>query len=71
MKTFSYVGCEEEEIKVGEEYLFGQLWNGNGNGEGLLNSGSIAIDIYNTLSFNIIHREDEIMDTLVQITGVY
>lgn len=42
MKTLGYlIGIRE--IEIGEEYYFGELWDGNGDGEELLESGSIAV----------------------------
>ena len=33
MKTLSYILGSEEEIVINKEYYFGQLWDGNGDGE--------------------------------------
>ena len=54
MKTLSYVLGREEEITIGETYYFGQIWDGNGDGEELLNSGSVSPDNENVVEFQII-----------------
>ena len=71
MKTLSYVLASQEEIKVGGKYYFGQLWDGNGDGEELLESGSISPDNDNVVSFDILDRDDDILKTLVEITDIY
>lgn len=43
LNTLSYVLCSEDIIEAGKEYFFGQLWDGNGDGEELLESGAIAV----------------------------
>ena len=43
LNTLSYVYGQNDTIEVGEEYYFGQLWDGNGDGEELLESGAIAV----------------------------
>nr|UVX75537.1 MAG: hypothetical protein [Bacteriophage sp.] len=43
LNTLSYVLCSEDTIEAGKEYFFGQLWDGNGDGEELLESGAIAV----------------------------
>ncbi len=42
MKTLGYI-TGVREIKIGEEYYFGELWDGCGDGEELLESGSISV----------------------------
>lgn len=43
LNTLSYVLGAENTIEAGKEYYFGQLWDGNGDGEELLESGAIAV----------------------------
>ena len=70
MKTLSYVHATEEEIKVGEKYYFGQLWDGNGDGEELLESGSISPDNENVIDFKVIEKNTEdILESLVEVTS--
>ena len=54
MKTLSYVHGTEEEINIGGKYYFGELWDGNGDGEELLESCSISLDNENVVYFKVI-----------------
>lgn len=71
MNTLSYILGSEEEIKVGEEYYFGQLWDGNGDGEELLESGSIALDEDFIVSFDVIETDSDILKSLVKVIDIY
>ena len=72
LKTLSYIRGNIEEIIIGGTYYFGQLWDGNGVGEELLHSGSIAIDNSVIVAFTIIEvNPEEIMDTIVKVTDIY
>ena len=71
MKTLSYYKGYEEEIKAGGSYFFGQLWDGSGDGEELLESGSISPDGENVVDFTVAEIASDIMDTLVRVTGIY
>lgn len=77
MKTLSYIrGCEAE-IEVGEEYYFGQLWDGDdGDGEERLESGAIFIWDEQSeeevgVQFEITEADDEDpMEALVKVTSI-
>lgn len=72
MKTLSYIYGTEQEIAIGEEYYFGEIWDGNGDGEELLKSGCISPDNENFVDFEIIQKDDEdILKTLVKVTDLY
>ena len=71
MNTLSYILGNEREIKLGEEYYLGQLWDGDGDGEELLESGAIAIDDEYTVAFIITEPDEQILNTLVKITDIY
>lgn len=71
METLSYYKGYEEEIKVGESYFFGQMWDGSGDGDELLESGSISPDGENVVDFTVVEKASDIMDTLVKVTGIY
>lgn len=74
MKTLSYIYGTEQEIEIGAKLYFGQLWDGNGNGEELLESGSIAIcenDAENIIAFEILDSSDDILNILVKVTNIY
>ena len=71
MKTLSYVSGNEEEILIGKNYYFGQLWDGEGDGEELLESGSISPDNENVVAFEIVEKTENIDETLVKVTEIY
>lgn len=72
MKTLSYIMSEtEKEIKLGEELYFGEVWNGEGDGIELLESGCISPDNENVVSFDIVEKTDNILNTLIKITDIY
>ncbi len=58
MKTLSYVLSSEEEIVINKEYYFGQLWDGNGDGE-------------NVVSFEVVKKANDILETIVRVTDMY
>lgn len=71
MNTLSYISGSEEKIEIGGEYYFGQLWDGNGDGEELLESGAIEVEEDVVVAFDITESDEKIMDTLVKITDIY
>ena len=72
MKTLSYIlGSSEEKIIINGEYYFGQLWDGNGNGEELLESGAISPDGENIVAFEVVKRAEDILETIVRVTDMY
>ena len=71
MKTLSYIYGNEEEIKVGNEYCFGQLWDGEGDGELLLESGSVSPDNENVVEFEIVEKDEDILKTLVKVINIF
>ena len=72
MKTLSYIlGSSEEEIVINEEYYFGQLWDGNGYGEELLESGAISPDGENIVAFEVVKKSEDILETIVKVTDMY
>ena len=72
MKTLSYVlSSEEEKIIINGEYCFGQLWNGNGDGEELLESGAISPDGENIVDFEVVKKSEDILETIVKVTDMY
>ncbi|WP_394916989.1 hypothetical protein [uncultured Robinsoniella sp.] len=75
INTLSYVLGNEEEIKVGNTYYFGQIWNSDGDGEDLLESGTIAIwdsakEAEYVLWFNTVEENEDLLQTLVKITNI-
>lgn len=73
LNTLSYVYGQNDTIEVGEEYYFGQLWDGNGDGEELLESEAIAV--YQDgeeliVDFEILEPTEDILQTRVKVTGI-
>ena len=72
MKTLSYVLGQEREIEIGQEYYFGQLWDGeDGNADEILESKSVSLDGENTVSFEIIENAENQLETRVKIIDIY
>lgn len=73
MKTLSYILGTEQEIEVGAELYFGQLWDGDGDGEELLQSGTIAVyegDDERVVAFEVV-EQNNILNTLIRVTDIY
>lgn len=73
LDTLSYVLGTEDTIETGKEYYFGQLWDGDGDGEELLESGAIAV--YQDgqefiVDFEILESVEDILQTRVKVTGI-
>ena len=60
-----------EEIKIGMEIRFAELWDGNGDGEELLDSGAISPDNENIVGFVIVETASNILDTVVKVIDIY
>lgn len=73
LNTLSYVLGDNDTIEAGKEYFFGQLWDGNGDGEELLESGAIAVyqdgEEY-IVDFEILETAEDILQTRVKVTGI-
>lgn len=73
LNTLSYVLRTEGTIETGKEYFFGQLWDGNGDGEELLESGAIAVyqdgEEY-IVDFEILESAEDILQTRVKVIGI-
>lgn len=73
LNTLSYVLGVENTIEAGKEYYFGQLWDGNGDGEELLESGAIAVyqdgEEY-VVDFEILESAEDILQTRVKVIGI-
>lgn len=79
MKTLSYYRRQQREIVKGESYYLGELWDGNGDvdyildgkGEGVIwvdsddDSASFVDFKYNALN------TDELLDTMVTVTDMF
>lgn len=71
MKTLSYVYGTEQEIEIGSELFFGQVWDGEGDGENLLADGSVSPDNENIVAFNILKKDEDISKTIIKVTDIY
>ena len=60
-----------EEITIGMEIRFADIWDGNGDGEELLHSGAISPDNKNVVSFDVIEENSNILNTIVKVTDIY
>ncbi len=72
LNTLSYILGTEDTIETGKEYFFGQLWDGNGDGEELIESGAIAVyqDGEFIVDFEIVEPAENILQTVVKVTGI-
>ena len=73
LNTLSYVLGTEDTIEAGKEYYFGQLWDGNGDGEELLESGAIAVYQDGTeyiVDFEVVEPADDILQAVVKVTDI-
>ena len=71
MRTLDYILGQIEEIQVGQEYYLGQIWDGEGDGEELLESGTVSPDEENVVAFEIVKTEDDPLQTVVKVTDIY
>lgn len=73
LNTLSYVLGTEDTIEIGKECYFGQLWDGDGDGEELLESGAIAVyqngEEY-IVDFEIMESAEDILQTRVKVAGI-
>ena len=74
------VDGSNQEIKIGEVYTFGELWDGEWEGDTLLEDGTISPDNENVVAFEILKRPEkdfsemdvhEICDIEVRVTDIY
>lgn len=61
----------KETIEIGMEVKFSDLWDGNGDGEELLQSGAISPDNDNVVEFEVIEESSNILNTVVRVTDIY
>ena len=71
MKTLSFDKGFEEEIIIGNQYYFGQLWDGNGDANNLLDECSVSPNNENVVEFEILERSESPLDTVVKVTDIY
>ena len=73
LNALSYILGTEGTIETGKEYFFGQLWDGDGDGEELLESGAIAVyqngEEY-IVDFEVLESAEDILQTRVKVTGI-
>ena len=61
----------KETIEIGMEVRFADLWDGNGYGEEILQSGTISPDNDNVVEFDVIEENSNILNTIVKVTDIY
>lgn len=77
LKGYSYILSNgENEIREGSLYYFGELWDGDGDGEELLESGAICIrdnetEDFKTVHFETVEKGSDIMSTTVKVTSIF
>ena len=71
IKTLSYDKASEEKITIGGKYYFGQLWDGNGDCNDLLDECSVSLNNEDVVEFKIIERNENALDTIVEVTDIY
>lgn len=73
LNALSYILGDNDTIETGKTYYFGQLWDGDGDGEELLESGAIAVyqdgEEY-IVDFEIMEAAADILQTQVKVTGI-
>ena len=72
LRTESYIYGNHEFIEAGEIYYFGQLWDGDGDGVELLESGAIAAyneeaEDWEVVDFEIVEESENLFETLVRV----
>lgn len=72
MRTLDYILGQIEEIQIGQEYYFGQIWDGEtGDAEELLESGTVSPDEENVVAFTIVKTSDDPLQTVIKVTDIY
>lgn len=67
MKTLE----SREEIVIGMKVSFAELWDGDGDGQELLESGAVSPDNKNVVAFEVVENDGDILKTLVRVTDIY
>lgn len=80
METLSYLRGREREIEIGEEYYLGQLWDGSGDVEDIIEEdgkGSVwvgndedGMPVIVGFTYEELDPE-ELMNTVVTVTDIY
>lgn len=80
METLSYLRGREREIEIGEEYYLGQLWDGSGDAEDIIEEdgkGSVWVEndedgMPMIVEFTYEELDpEELMDTVVTVTDIF
>ena len=58
-------------IEIGKIYNFSEIWDGNYDGEELLESGTVSPDEENVIAFEVVEKFDDPLDTIVKVTDIY
>lgn len=61
-----------KEITIGMEVRFAELWDGDdGNGQELLEDGTVSPDGENVVEFKIVELDTDVLNTIVQVIDIY
>lgn len=76
IKSYYKTYSNEKEIKIGTKHYFGELWDGDGDGEELLESGAICIGddedgLPIVAEFEIAEEAEEAAETVVVVVDIY
>lgn len=78
MKTLSYIHGNQREIVKGESYYFGELWDGSGDVDNILDGkgeGVLWVDSEDEASFVDFKYDalntDQLLDTIVTVTDIF
>ena len=75
IKAESYIKGTDETLEVGEKYYFGQLWDGNGDGQELLESGQTTVydeeENDHVCNFEVIKKEEDVSESVVLIKSIW
>lgn len=73
MKALSYVNGNGKEIEAGKEYYFGEIWDGDGDGEQLLKDGCLYTYSEGEeirIDFEVMQYSKDVLEALVEVTCI-
>ena len=73
LNTLSYILGQNDTIETEKIYFFGQLWDGDGDGEELLESGAIAVyqdGEEHIVDFEVVETDEDVLKAIVRVTDI-
>lgn len=73
LNTLSYILGQNDTIETGKIYFFGQLWDGDGDGDELLESGAIAVyqdGEEHIVDFEVVETDEDVLKAIVRVTDI-